>query len=166
LSLDGVGTTKTATAAVALCSVAGAGALVILAGCGGEAKPTSDEVDTGYLRVAKRAREDTFRIERATEDPPDRPGQIAREFRSFAGGVDYTATFLLTVSDPGPVGLRAFGLHHSLVIYESTLRAVVKRARRGDRSLTRALRGVRQVGAEVRASGAAWERFLRAAIAD
>jgi hypothetical protein len=162
----GWGAMKTVVTAVALCLAAGAVGSVALAGCGGEAKPTSDEVDAGYLRIAKHAREHTFTIDRATENPPGRPGQIAREFRSFAGGVDYTATYLLTVSDLGPVGLRAFVLSHSLTIYEATLRGLVKRARRGDRSLTRDFRGVRQAGAEVRASAAAWERVLRAAIAD
>ena len=62
---------KTAVAAVLLCLAAGV-VSVTLAGCGGEAKPTSDEVNAGYLQFAKRAREDTLRIERATEEsvPP------------------------------------------------------------------------------------------------
>jgi hypothetical protein len=160
------GVRKTVIAAVALCLAAGAVVSIALAGCGGEAKPTSDEVNAGYLRFAKRTREDTLRIERATEHPPHRPRQIAREFRAFASRVDYTATFLLTVSWVGPVGLKAGVFHHSLDIYEATLRAVVKRARRGGRSLTQDFRGVRQAGAEVRMAGAAWERGLRAAIAD
>ncbi len=151
------------TAAVALCLVAGAAAL---AGCGSEARPTRDEVNADYLQVAKDAIANTFMIDRATEDPPDLPGRLAREFRGFAENADYTATLLLMVSDLGPVGAKAFVFGHSLGIYESALLAVVRRARRGDRPLIRLLRGVRQAGAGVRATGAAWERTLRAAIAD
>jgi hypothetical protein len=143
--------------------VAGAAAL---AGCGGEAKPTRDEVNAGYLQVAEDAIANTFMIDRATEDPPDRPGRLAREFRGFADNVDYTATFLLTVSDLGPVGAKAFVFGHSLGIYESALLAVVRRVGQGDRTLTRLFRGVRQAGAGVRVTGAAWEQTLRAAIAD
>ena len=164
LSLVESSTTKPVIAAVALCLAAGALILGALVGCGGDSKPTSDEVDSAYLRVAKRVREDTLRIDRATEHPPARPRQVAREFGSFVGRVDDTATFLQTVPAPGAVERSAFVLQHSLLIYESTLRDAVKRAR-GERSLTRTFRGVRQAGAEVRASDAAWERVLRANIA-
>lgn len=139
---------------------------VTLPGCGGGAKPTRDEVNAGYLRVANGAIAYTFTIERATEDPPDRPDELAREFRRFAARVDYTATVLLSVSDLGPVGAKAFTLEHSLGIYETTLLAVVRHTRRGDRPLTRLFRDVRQAGAEVRVTGAAWERTLRREIAD
>jgi hypothetical protein len=161
----GRGATKTAVVGFAVCLAAGA-MLVTLAGCGGEEKPTRDEVDAGYLRIAQGTVEDTFRIDRATEHPPDRPAQIVREFRAFASNVDFTATYLLTVSDLGPVGDKAFVFGHSLGFYEDTLRAVARRARQGDRSPTRAFRGVREAGAEVRATAAAWERALRADIAD
>lgn len=157
------GTTRTVIARAASCVAVGV-VFVALVGCGGDSKPTSDEVDSAYLRVAKRIREDTLRIDRATEHPPARRRQVAREFGSFVGRVDYAATFLQTVPAPGPVERTAFVLQHSLLIYESTLRDAVKRAR-GERSLTRTFRGVRQAGAEVRASDAAWERVLRANIA-
>jgi hypothetical protein len=152
-------------AAVGWAPVAGAVLSLALAGCGGDGKPTSDEVKTGYLQVAKRVRGYTSTIDRATEHPPKRPDKLAREFRSFARRVDYPATFLLTVPWLGPVGLKAGSLDHSLLIYEQTLREVAKRARRDGRGLSRALRGVRQAGAWVRADAAAWEAALRAAMA-
>jgi hypothetical protein len=148
--------------------LAAAIAAVALAGCGGEAKPTSDEVDAAYLRVAKRARDYTFTIDRATEAPLDRPKQLAREFRSFAGHVKHTATFFLTIRGVGPVSKKALVLEHSLLIYESVLRSVAKLARDpgNGRRLERLFRDVRSMGAEVRMTGAALERALRAAIAD
>jgi hypothetical protein len=151
--------TRTKLAALAFCLAVGALPIVALAGCGGEAKPTSDEIDAPYLHVAKRAREFTFRIERATEDPPDRAQQLEREFRSFASNVDLKATFVLLYPHPvGPAGLRALTFVHSLKIYEWVLREVAKDARRGDQDF----RGVRQVGAEVRRTGAAFESALKA----
>lgn len=143
------------------------GAVLFLAlpGCGDDGGPTSGEVDAPYLRVARGARELTFRIERAIEHPPDGSRQLAREFRSFAGNVDYTATFLQTAPALGPAGVKAFVFRHSLLIYESTLRALVKRAPWRPHA-DPLLRGVREAGAEVRASSAAWERALRAVVAD
>jgi len=161
----GRGATKTVIGALVVCVAAVAAVSVALAGCGGEAKPTSDEVNAGYLQVAKRARDYTFTIDRATEDPPDRPRRLAREFRSFAGRVDYMGTFFLTIQGVGPVPSRALVLVHSLSIYEWVLRSVAKLAR-GDRALDRALRDVRTAGADVRIASGALERALRAAIAD
>lgn len=154
---------KTTIVALAVCLVTGA-ALFIALGGGGEAKPTSDEVDTAYLRFAQSTRELTFKIDRATEDPPDRPRQLAREFRSFAGRVDYAARFLMTLNGVGPVPSKALVTVHSLSIYEDVLRWVAKLAR--GRALERGFRDVRSVGAEVRITGAALERALRADIAD
>ena len=162
----GWGATKSVIAAGAVCLAAGAVASLALAGCGGGAKPTSHEVAAAYLQVAERTREYTFMIDRASEDPPDRPGRLRREFRSFAGRVDHTATFLVTVSGVGPVPDRAFVLQHSLVVYESALRWVAKHAHGRGGALERAFRDVRRVGAEVRMAGSAWERALRADTAD
>jgi hypothetical protein len=157
-------TRKSVATAVALCLLAGAA----LSGCGGEAKPTSDEVNAGYLQFARRTRELTHTIDHATERSPGRPGQLTREFRSFASNVDSKATYLLVGPARGIGSLpdKAFVFQHSLVVYESVLRAVVKRAHRGDRSVGLALEGVRQAGAKARVTGVAWERALRAAIAD
>lgn len=151
--------------ALVVCVAAVAVASVALVGCGGEAKPTSDEVDAGYLRVAKGAREYTFAIDRATEDPPDRPKQLTREFRSFAGRIDYMGRFFLTIQGVGPVSSKALVLVHSLSIYELVLRSVAKLAR-GGRALDRAFRDVRSSGADVRIASGTLERALRAAIAD
>ncbi len=139
--------------------------LVALTGCGGGEKPTKGEVDGAYLKVAEGAVEYTHKIDRATEEPPRNPGQLAREFRGYAGNVDYTETFLLTVSDLGPVGTKALVLSHSLMIYQAMLRDVVKHARRGARSFTRDFRWVRNVGVEVRATAADWEQALKADLA-
>jgi hypothetical protein len=144
---------KTVIAAFGVCLVS------LSAGCGG-GDSTSDEVDAAYLRVARHVRERTFAIDRAAEDPPARERSLAREFRRFTKGVDYTATFLLTVHGVGPVGDGALVLRHSLVIYEFALRSVAERAHAGGRGLERALGDVRRVGAEVRSADAAWERAL------
>lgn len=159
---------NTAIAALAVC-LAGAAAIFLVVGGGtssGESKPTSGEIN-GYLQFAKHAREYTLRIDRATEDPPEGSREIEREFRAFASGADYKANYLQVAVWPiGPVGVKAFGFQHSLLLYESTLRTVAKRARRGDPSLALPFRWVRQAGAEARAAGTAWERVLSAAIAD
>jgi hypothetical protein len=159
--------TRTKLAALAFCLALGALLIVALAGCDGEAKPTSDEIDARYLHVAKRAREFTFRIERATEDPPARAQQLEREFRSFASNVDLKATFVLLYPHPvGPAGLWALTFVHSLKIYETLLRGVAKDAWGSERLLNRDFGAVRQEGADVRRTGAAFESALRAAIAD
>jgi hypothetical protein len=160
------GTTKPWLPPVARVLAAGAVVSVALAGCGGGGKPMSEEVNARYLRVAQRVRKYTLTIDRATEHPPKGSNQLAREFGSFASHVDYPATFLLTISWLGPVGLKAGDLEHSLSNYEQTLRDVAKSARRGDRSLGRALRGVQEVGVWVLADAARWETALRAALAD
>lgn len=154
----------TRIAVLALC-LAGGVISVAVAGCGSEEKPTKQEADGAYLRLAEGAIEGTHKIDRATEDPPENPAQVAREFGGFASNVDYTETFLLTVHDLGPVGLKAFVLSHSLMVYEATLRGVVKHARRGAGSFTRDFRGVRQAGAEVRTTATDWERALKADLA-
>lgn len=156
-------TARLVATAVALCLLAAAA----LSGCGGEAKPTSDEVNTRSLQLARRVRALTLTIDRATE-ARGRPAQLAREFRAFASNVDREATYLLVGPAQGIGSLpdKSFAFQHSLVVYESLLRSVAKRAYRGGRPLGLAIEGARQAGADARVAGAAWERALRAAIAD
>ena len=158
----GSGRVKAVIAGVALGLAAGA----MVAGCGSDVEPTSDEVHSHYLRFAAHVRANTLAIDRATEHAAERPQRLAREFRSFASRVDYAATYLSTVGELSPVGNRAFVLQHSLSIYEQTLRGVAKRARRGERPPERDFAGIRQAGAEVRVADGRWESTLRAALAD
>jgi hypothetical protein len=154
---------RTAIAAVIIC-LGAVVASVGLAGCGG-GDSSSEEVDAAYLRVARHLRQRTFVLDRAAEHPAAEPRRLAREFRSFARGIDYPATFLLTVHGVGPVSDRALVLRHSLVIYEFALRSVARSAHGEGRRLERGLEDVRRVGVEVRSADARWERVLRAAIA-
>lgn len=141
---------------------AGVALLLPLAGCGGgeAAKPTNGKTDGAYLRVAQDVRGITATIDRATEKPPHRPPELAREFRSFQKEVGYEATFLRTVSGAGPVADAAFTLRHSLLGYEAALRAVATHANGGDRPRERAFQDVRRAGVEVRTTAATWERAL------
>src|SRR5690349_12456332 len=113
--------------------LAAAALLAVLLATSGDGGPSRhEEVDGAYLRIAHRTRELTFTIDRATEAPSG-PAILAGQFRGFRDEVGYTAAFLLTLGGLGPVADRGFVLQHSLGIYEFLLRAVVRRARGGER---------------------------------
>jgi hypothetical protein len=145
----------------AACAALGLTAAVALLGCGGSSGPERSEVDGAYLKVAQLSRQITFEVEHVAKNPPSGYARIAHQLKPFLESAGYTANFLQTLHEPGPIGKEGIVLQHSLHSYEVGLASVLRRARDG-RPFEAALQEVQGSGLEARKAAVAWEKAIRA----